>query len=182
VCVHESIRNESFIELGARPPNPRNLPLSGQNGCFGSTTIEALERRIGLRRNATRAPTQAPEWRGRLRPPQMEMMARSYTENLIAKMRRDAWLRLAHPMMDGAKRMELAGYFADSSPSARFPKRRLHIEWDQEAKRHNKSQPRIFDPAVFRIRLAARNRAIRISAKYRRPPGMRGIERSNQTR
>jgi hypothetical protein len=28
------------------------------------TTIEALERRIGLRRNATRAPTQAPEWRG----------------------------------------------------------------------------------------------------------------------
>lgn len=60
----ESIRNESFIKLGARPPNPRNLPLSGQNGCFGSTTIEALERRIGLRRNATRAPTQAPEWRG----------------------------------------------------------------------------------------------------------------------
>jgi hypothetical protein len=32
--------------------------------------IEALERRIGLRRNATRAPAQAPEWRGRLRSPQ----------------------------------------------------------------------------------------------------------------
>jgi hypothetical protein len=67
----EFIRKESFVELGALPPNPRNLPLSGQNGCFGSTTIEALERRIGLRRNATRAPTQAPEWRGRLRPPRI---------------------------------------------------------------------------------------------------------------
>ena len=32
--------------------------------------MEALERRIGLRRNATRASTQAPQWRGRLRPPQ----------------------------------------------------------------------------------------------------------------
>ena len=67
----ESIRKKSFVELGALPPNPRNLALSGQNGCFGSTTIEALERRIGLRRNATRAPTQAPEWRGRLRPPRI---------------------------------------------------------------------------------------------------------------
>src|SRR5258705_9718709 len=63
-AMTESIRKKSFVELGALPPNPRNLPLSGQNGCFGSTTIEALERRIGLRRNATRAPAQAPEWRG----------------------------------------------------------------------------------------------------------------------
>src|SRR5216683_3178744 len=29
--------------------------------------MNALERRIGQRRGATRAPTQAPEWRGRLR-------------------------------------------------------------------------------------------------------------------
>ena len=65
----EPIRNKSIVTLGALPPNPRNLALSGQNGCFGSTTIEALERRVGLRRNATRAPAQAPEWRGRLRPP-----------------------------------------------------------------------------------------------------------------
>jgi hypothetical protein len=72
----EFIRKESFVELGALPPNPRNLPLSGQNGCFGSTTIEALERRIGLRRNATRAPTQAPEWRGRLRPPRISNQTR----------------------------------------------------------------------------------------------------------
>ena len=31
--------------------------------------MEVLERRVGLRRNATRAPAQAPEWRGRLGPP-----------------------------------------------------------------------------------------------------------------
>src|ERR1035437_6001332 len=52
--------------LGALPPNPRNLALSGQNSCWAWTTMEALERRIGLRRNATRAPSQAPEWLGRL--------------------------------------------------------------------------------------------------------------------
>src|ERR1019366_3289530 len=52
--------------LGALPPNPRNLALSGQNSCWAWTTREALERRIGLRRNATRAPSQAPEWLGRL--------------------------------------------------------------------------------------------------------------------
>ena len=65
----DAIRKKSLVELGALPPNPRNLPLSGQNGFWGTITIEALERRIGLSRNGTRAPTQAPEWRGRLRPP-----------------------------------------------------------------------------------------------------------------
>src|ERR1017187_1152964 len=58
-------RNVSW-NLGALPPNPRNLALSGQNSCWAWTTMEALERRIGLRRNATRAPSQAPEWLGRL--------------------------------------------------------------------------------------------------------------------
>src|SRR5579883_3130366 len=38
--------------------------------------MEALERRIGRRRNATRAPTQAPEWRGRLRPPRISNQTR----------------------------------------------------------------------------------------------------------
>ena len=70
------IWKRAFGELGALPPSPRNLPLLGQNGGFGSTTIEALERRIGLRRNATRAPTQAPEWRGRLRPPRISNQTR----------------------------------------------------------------------------------------------------------
>ena len=59
-----SEKGRPVVILGALPPSPRNLTLSGQNSCFGSTTMEALERRIGLRRNATRAPTQAPEWQG----------------------------------------------------------------------------------------------------------------------
>jgi hypothetical protein len=40
--------------------------------------MKALERRVGLRRGATRAPTQAPEWRGRLRPAR-ENQTRSQT-------------------------------------------------------------------------------------------------------
>jgi hypothetical protein len=83
----ESIRKKSIIELGALPPNPRNLALSGQNGYFGSTTIEALERRVGLRRNATRAPTQAPEWRGRLRPPQFHIRVGETTGSAVCKYR-----------------------------------------------------------------------------------------------
>jgi REP element-mobilizing transposase RayT len=34
--------------------------------------IKALERRIGQRRGATRAPTRAPEWPGRLQPPRIK--------------------------------------------------------------------------------------------------------------
>jgi hypothetical protein len=83
----ESIRKKSIIELGALPPNPRNLALSGQNGCFGSTTIKALERRVGLRRNATRAPTQAPEWPGRLRPPQFHIRVGETTGSAVCKYR-----------------------------------------------------------------------------------------------
>src|SRR5215831_10124650 len=36
---NDAIRKKSFVDLGALPPNPRNLPLSGQNGCFSSTKI-----------------------------------------------------------------------------------------------------------------------------------------------
>jgi len=59
------------LNLGALPPSPRNFIAFWPEWQLASTTIEALERRIGLRRNATRAPTQAPEWQGRLQPPQM---------------------------------------------------------------------------------------------------------------
>ena len=55
------IRKEALLKLGALPPNPRGLTLWGQNDWI---TMNALERRIGQRRGATRAPTQAPEWRG----------------------------------------------------------------------------------------------------------------------
>jgi hypothetical protein len=59
-------RKEAWLNLGALPPNPRGLTLWGQNVWI---TINALERRIGQRRGATRAPAQAPEWQGRLRLP-----------------------------------------------------------------------------------------------------------------
>src|SRR5437870_10939192 len=58
----QAIRKEAFLQLGALPPNPRGLTLWGQND---GITMNALERRVGQRRGATRAPTQAPEWRGR---------------------------------------------------------------------------------------------------------------------
>src|ERR1035437_4618832 len=46
---------------GPPSPNPWDLSLSGQNVC---STLKELERRIGLRRDATRAPIQGPEWQG----------------------------------------------------------------------------------------------------------------------
>jgi hypothetical protein len=46
---------------GTPSPNPRDLPHSGQNDWF---KLKALERRIGLRRDATRAPIPGPEWHG----------------------------------------------------------------------------------------------------------------------
>jgi hypothetical protein len=53
--IGREMRKGPIPEMGALPPNPRNLSLWGQNnGWFlTGTTIEALERRIGLRRNAT---------------------------------------------------------------------------------------------------------------------------------
>jgi hypothetical protein len=66
-----------MILLGALPPNPRDLALfsSRMDGFFfpGSgtcRTMERLDRRVGQRRDATRAPNQARNgWRphGRLR-------------------------------------------------------------------------------------------------------------------
>ena len=86
VCGHDRVNGKkSIVELGALPPNPRDLTLSGQNGC--ATTMEALERRIGLRRDATRAPTQAPEWRGRLRPPQFRIRIGETTGSAVCKYR-----------------------------------------------------------------------------------------------
>src|SRR5713101_2617459 len=69
-------RKKAFQKLGALPPNPRGLTLWGHNDWH---TMNALERRVGQRRGATRAPTQAPEWRGRLRPPQRNHTRRSIT-------------------------------------------------------------------------------------------------------
>jgi len=61
-----TIRKGSLLDSGTPSPNPWDLSLSRQNGCF---TLKALERRIGLRRDATRAPIQGPEWQGAASPP-----------------------------------------------------------------------------------------------------------------
>ncbi len=54
-------RNGALPDSGTPSPNPWDLPLSRQNDWI---TLETLERRIGLRRDATRAPIPGPEWHG----------------------------------------------------------------------------------------------------------------------
>jgi len=57
----QTLRKGALLDSGTPSPNPWDLSLSRQNVC---STLKALERRIGLRRDATRAPIQAPEWHG----------------------------------------------------------------------------------------------------------------------
>jgi hypothetical protein len=59
-------RKGALLNSGTPSPNPWDLTLSRQNVC---STLKALERRIGLRRDATRAPIQGPEWQGAASPP-----------------------------------------------------------------------------------------------------------------
>src|ERR1700686_1501053 len=54
-------RKRTLLNSGTLSPNPWDLAHSRQNVCL---TLEALERRTGLRRDATRAPIQGPEWQG----------------------------------------------------------------------------------------------------------------------
>jgi len=53
-------RRGTLPDSGTLSPNPWDLTLSRQN----VLNWTALERRIGLRRDATRAPIQGPEWQG----------------------------------------------------------------------------------------------------------------------
>jgi hypothetical protein len=53
-----AIRNGALLESGTLSPNPWDFTLSGQNP---GLTLKEPERRIGLRRDATRAPFPAPE-------------------------------------------------------------------------------------------------------------------------
>ena len=57
----QTTRKGALLDSGTPSPNPWDLSLSRQNVC---STMKALERRIGLRRDATRAPIQGPEWQG----------------------------------------------------------------------------------------------------------------------
>ena len=50
-----------MLNSGTPSPNPWDLTLLRQNVCF---ILEALECRIGLGGDATRAPIQEPEWQG----------------------------------------------------------------------------------------------------------------------
>ena len=61
-----NIRKTALLNSGTPSPNPWDLSLSRQNDC---STLKALERRPGLRRDATRAPIQGPEWQGTASPP-----------------------------------------------------------------------------------------------------------------
>ena len=54
-------KEEGSTEHGDSVPNPWDLTLLRQNVCL---ILKALERGIGLRRDATRAPIQGPEWQG----------------------------------------------------------------------------------------------------------------------
>ncbi len=59
--TRQAIRKQALINSGTLSPNPWDLTLSRQNGC---SKLKALERRTELRRDATRAPIQGPEWQG----------------------------------------------------------------------------------------------------------------------
>ena len=61
-------RKGALLDSGTPSPNPWDLSLSRQNGC---SKMKALGRRIGLRRDATRAPIPGPEWQrgGLAKPP-----------------------------------------------------------------------------------------------------------------
>ena len=55
------MRNKSFLIWGRRPQTPAIFRFTAR---MAGRTINALERRIGLSSDGTRAPTQGPEWLG----------------------------------------------------------------------------------------------------------------------
>src|SRR5271169_3110589 len=55
-----TIRKEALIDSGTPSPNPWDLSPSARMVVY----TEGTGRRIGLRRDATRAPIPAPEWHG----------------------------------------------------------------------------------------------------------------------
>jgi hypothetical protein len=61
MSARANLRKGALLESGTPSPNPWDLPLSRQNV---RSTLKAPERRIGLRRDATRAPIQGPECQG----------------------------------------------------------------------------------------------------------------------
>src|SRR6476646_5154530 len=68
-------KHKSIAELGDAVPGPLGFNAFGPECCVEcGFTIGILGRRVGLRRDATRAPGRGPEWRAAasiLRPPQL---------------------------------------------------------------------------------------------------------------
>ena len=62
----QNVKEGDHCCLGDSVPEPLGFIALAPECC---STLEALERRIGLRRDATRAPIQAPEWQGAASPP-----------------------------------------------------------------------------------------------------------------
>ena len=60
------LRKPSIVAIGDAVPAPLGFNAFAPECCF---TLKALARRIGLRRDATRAPMQGPEWQGAASPP-----------------------------------------------------------------------------------------------------------------
>jgi len=59
-------KERSVAELGDSVPEPLGFIAFAPECC---STLKALARRIRLRRDATRAPMQGPEWQGAASPP-----------------------------------------------------------------------------------------------------------------
>lgn len=68
--TEQVIRKGALLDSGTPSPNPWDLSLSRQNDCF---TLRALARKIRLRRDATRAPMQGPEWQGAASPAALKL-------------------------------------------------------------------------------------------------------------
>ena len=62
----QNLRKGALLNSGTPSPNPWDLSLWRQNAC---STLKAIERKTGLRRDASRAPIQGPEWQGAASPP-----------------------------------------------------------------------------------------------------------------
>ena len=70
------MRNKTLLTWGRRPQTPAIFRFTAR---MAGGKINALERRIGLSSDGTRAPTQGPEWPGRLRSPHSNQTRRSIT-------------------------------------------------------------------------------------------------------
>ena len=70
------MRNKTLLIWGRRPQTPAIFRFTAR---MVGGRINALERKTGLSSDGTRAPTQGPEWPGRLRSPHSNQTRRFIT-------------------------------------------------------------------------------------------------------